>query len=73
MRIQVNEPEFLDALLDFLGTRVACVTARVSDREVDVSLLGSLSVEAHQLHLELYLRAWEASHPGARATLRPLA
>ena len=72
MRIHVDEPDFVEPLLDFFGQRAGCVSARVADDEIEVSLLGSLSLDAHRLELERLLRDAETANPGgARATVRP--
>lgn len=71
MRVQVNEPDLVEALLEFLQQRVACVAARVSKDEVEVSLVESLRIDAHRLELDRMLRTWEAAHPGAKGRIVP--
>jgi hypothetical protein len=71
MRIHVDEPDLVEPLLDFLEQRVGCVAARVADDQIEVSLLGSLSLDAHRLELERLVEALEAANPGARATVLP--
>jgi hypothetical protein len=70
MRVEVNEPDLVGELLEFLQRRVACVAAQVSKREIEVSLLESFRLDAHRLELDRMLKAWEAMHPHARATIR---
>jgi hypothetical protein len=71
MRIHVDEPDLVEPLLDFFAQRVGCVAAPVADDEIEVSLLGSLSLDAHRLALERLVKASKTAHPGARATVRP--
>lgn len=70
MRVHVNEPDLVESLLEFLRRRTACVADRVSDDEVEVSLVESLRLDAHRREVERMLRLWEARHPSGRATIR---
>lgn len=70
MRVHVNDPALVEPLLDYLRERIACVAARVSDNEVEVSLLESFGLEAHRVELDRMVEAWAAAHAAGRATIR---
>jgi hypothetical protein len=60
MRLRVSDHAIVPDLLAFLERRGA-VFSQISDREVEVALLGSYgSDERMRLDLFLLLRAWEA-------------
>jgi hypothetical protein len=59
----------MEDLLRFLGERADCIFERVSEHELDVSLLGSRRTDARRMEVELRLRAWQAARPGAVAEL----
>jgi hypothetical protein len=61
MRLRLSNPDLVSELLEFLESRVDVVTKRVSDNEVDLSLLGSYNEDAAQMTVDLLLRAWQAS------------
>jgi hypothetical protein len=63
LRIRVTDPALVPSLLDFLSGQVNCVAEQVSEREVEVSLLGSYDSEMHDLAVTLLVRAWEAADP----------
>jgi hypothetical protein len=67
MRIYVSDPNLVEHLLDFLHIRLDCVRERMNEHEVRISPLGSLGERRAQLAVDLELRAWEATCPGARA------
>ena len=63
--IEVNHPSLVEDLLEFLGSS-SCKATRCGGQTVDVRAGWPLS-EGGQRHLDLYLAAWEAKNPGARA------
>jgi hypothetical protein len=69
MRVHVSDPDLVDDLLRFLHRRIDVVAAQVAPDALEVSLLGSRALPAARMELELRLRAWAASRPGARAEL----
>jgi hypothetical protein len=60
MRLRLSNPHLVPELLVFLESRLDMVTKRVSENEVELSLLGSYNREAERMTVDLLLRAWEA-------------
>ena len=71
MRIRISEPELLAELVDFLRGRIDIVVEELGEDEVDTWVLGSYGLEAHELAMELHLRAWQATHPGVEVEIVP--
>ncbi len=69
MRITISDPALVPDLLAFLNERLAIVTARLSETEVEVSLIGSQRNDAMRMELDLQLAIWRATHPGADAVI----
>ena len=61
MRLRVSNPDLIPGLREFLESRIDLVTKRVSENEVELSLLGSYNEDAQQMTVELLVRAWQAS------------
>jgi hypothetical protein len=61
MRIQVD-PEARDGLLEFLR-RAECEARAEGDDSVVVEVPKALDGEQARLEVDLYLKAWQASHP----------
>jgi hypothetical protein len=66
MKIRLSDPALVDDLLAFLRAR-QCVAEQASEDTLDVELPEAMRRDAAALELDLYLRVWEASHPGAIA------
>jgi hypothetical protein len=62
MRIQVH-PDAREELLDFLR-RVNCEAYADGDEAIVVEVPEALGEEQARLEVDLYLKAWQASHPG---------
>ena len=60
MRLRVSDPALVPELLEFLKSRLDVVAERVTEHEVDLSLLGSYAEDAMRMELYLRVRAWEA-------------
>jgi hypothetical protein len=60
MRLRLSDPDLVPELLQFLESRLEMVSERVSENEVELSLLGSYNREAERMTVDLVLRAWEA-------------
>jgi hypothetical protein len=60
MRLRLSNPHLVPELLEFLESRLDMVTKRVSENEVELSLLGSYNREAERMTVDLLLRAWES-------------
>jgi hypothetical protein len=64
MKIRLSDPALVDDLLAFLRAR-RCVAEQASDNTLYVTLPEAVRSDAAALELDLYLRVWEATHPGA--------
>jgi hypothetical protein len=60
VRLRLSNPDLVAELLEFLESRLDMVTKRVSENEVELSLLGSYDREAERMTVDLLLRAWGA-------------
>jgi hypothetical protein len=74
MKIRVDDPQLVDALVHHLR-RSGC-HATPSDIEahgdgitVDVHIPAALDEEQARMELELYLKVFEATHPGKAASI----
>jgi hypothetical protein len=67
MRIHV-QPEAVDDLLEFLR-RANCNAEVAPDGTVIVEVPEAYGDEQERMELELYLKAWQASHPDIEAHL----
>ena len=67
LRIQVH-PDAREELLEFLR-RVDCEARADGDGAVIVEVPDALGDEQARLEIDLYLKAWQASHPDVEAHL----
>jgi hypothetical protein len=67
LRIQVH-PDAREELLEFLR-RVECEAHADGDGAVIVEVPDALGDEQARLEIDLYLKAWQASHPDVEAHL----
>jgi hypothetical protein len=63
LRIEINKPEFLHDLCDYLS-RHGFVAVRASPEQADVLVPDAGSDLAALLLLKARIRAWAATHPG---------
>jgi glycine cleavage system regulatory protein len=74
MKIRFDDPHLVDDLVHHLR-RSGCVAsasdveAHGDDLTLEVQLPGSLDEDQARLELALYLRVFEATHPGKSASL----
>ena len=61
MRVRVSHPAFTDDLAEQLRSRCDAVVERISEDELEVSLVGSLDVATMQMEIHLRIRAWEGA------------
>jgi hypothetical protein len=61
MRVRVSDPAFTDDLAEELRSRSNAVVEKISEDELEVSLVGSLDVATMQMEIYLRIRAWEAA------------
>jgi hypothetical protein len=67
MKVQVH-PKGREELLEFLR-RADCEVRAEDERTVVVEVPGALGDEQARLEVDLYLKAWQASHPDFEAHL----
>ena len=65
MRIEVH-PEAREELLEFLR-RANCITRVEDDGSVTVEVPDAVGEDQARLEVELYVKAWQASHPDVEA------
>jgi hypothetical protein len=63
--LRLSDPELRDLLIADLRSRIDLVVEPVGQDAIEVSLLGSYSLEAMRLAIDLRVRAWEASQRAA--------
>jgi hypothetical protein len=68
--LRLSDPELRDLLIADLRTRIDLVVEPVDQNTIEVSLLGSYSLEAMRLAIDLRVRAWEATQRAAGRTIR---
>lgn len=68
--LQLSDPELLPVLIADLRKRGDIVVDAVGDDSIDVSVLGSYSLEANRLAIYLRVRAWEAGQRAQGRNLR---
>lgn len=67
MKIRLSDPSLVDDLLTYLRAK-QCVVESESADTLDVELPEVVRGDAAALELDLYLRVFEATHPGVRVT-----
>ena len=70
MRIRIDDPVLLPALVAFLDDRVHLVVSAESDHEVEVSVLGSYA-DGGRAALDAELQEWRGTHPEAVTEIVP--
>jgi hypothetical protein len=68
VQLRVSDPALVDDLLRFFRKRES-TAERLDDATVEVSILHVLDELQGRLELDLYLRVWQALHPGADVSL----
>jgi hypothetical protein len=72
MRIQLTDPALVPELLDFLLGHMDCIATRISEDELEASLLGSRQLDASRLELDRRLLVWRAARTGADVEVKLL-
>jgi hypothetical protein len=67
VRVHVSNPALVEDLVSTFR-RWSCNAERVDEQTIFVSIPRSFSEEGARRELDLYLRVWEATHPGAFAS-----
>jgi hypothetical protein len=68
MKILLSDAALLDDLLDYL-TAEGCVVEQVGPNLVEASRLSSVRHDQARLELDLFLRAWQQTHPGTEVRI----
>lgn len=67
--LRLSDPELRDLLIADLRTRIDLIVEPVDQDTIEVSLLGSYSIEAMRLAIDLRVRAWVAAQCAAGRTV----
>ena len=70
MQIEINEPQLLGALCDYLS-RHGLIAVAVTRTRANVLVPAAGSDRAERLLLRARVNAWRAIHPGARVRIDP--
>ena len=68
MRVRLSDPALLPNLVDYLRA-AECVVEEVGPGELNVLIPRAPSDEQAAREVDIYLRAWQAMHPNARAAI----
>ena len=68
MKIELNKPALVEDLRAFLQ-RADCEAEPDGDSALSVAVPDAYGEEQERLELELYLKAWQATHPDVEAHL----
>lgn len=68
--VHVSDPSTVPDLLGWLARQPDVIAGRVSDFEIEVSLLGSRRAPWNEMELALRLRAWQAAHADVTFEIR---
>ena len=66
MRVHVGDSELVTLLLEYFEQQADCVAVRISDSEIEVSLLQSLRSDAHDAAVYDLVSAFRLRLPEAR-------
>ena len=69
MRVRLSDRERLRQLVDYLVCDQTVVVTQLSDQEIEVAFIGSLSTTGQAMQTELRLRAWLAANPDVIVTM----
>jgi hypothetical protein len=68
MKILLSDAALLDDLLGYL-TAEGCVVEQVGPNLVEASRLSSVRHDQARMELDLFLRAWQQTHPGTEVRI----
>jgi len=69
VRVRLSDPDRLRQLVDYLAFDQTVVVTQLSDQEIEVAFIGSLSTTGQAMQTELRLRAWLSAHPDVIVTM----
>ena len=67
MRVHVGDSKLVTLLLDYFEEQADCVAVRISDSEIEVSLVQSLRSDAHEAAVHELVSGFRLRHPEVRA------
>jgi hypothetical protein len=68
MRVRISDPALLNDLMSYLRS-ADCVAEKADADALDVAVPRAPSDDQAAREVDIYLRAWQAMHPGVRANL----
>lgn len=68
MRVRISDAVLLGDLKDFLEA-AECRVRKVGEATLDVAMARAPSAEQAQREIDIYLKTWQAMHPGAHARI----
>lgn len=68
VKILLSDAAYLDELIAYLFS-VGCIVEQVGPNLVEVSRLSSVRHDQARIEINLFLQAWQASHPEAQVRL----
>jgi hypothetical protein len=68
MRVRISDAVLLGDLTDFLEA-AECRVRKVGEATLDVTMPRAPSAEQAQREIDIYLKTWQAMHPGSYARI----
>jgi MOSC domain-containing protein YiiM len=68
MRVQISDSVLLGDLANFLQA-AECRVRKVGEATLDVTMPRAPSAEQAQREIDIYLKTWQAMHPGSYARI----
>jgi hypothetical protein len=65
LRVHVGDSKLVTLLLEYFEEQADCVAVRISDSEIEVSLVQSLRSDAHDAAVHDLVSAFRRRHPEA--------
>jgi hypothetical protein len=66
LRVHVGDSKLVVLLLEYFEQQADCVAVRISDSEIEVSLVQSLRSDAHEAAVHDLVSGFRLQHPEAR-------
>ena len=66
MRVHVGDSKLVTLLLEYFEQQADCVAVRISDSEIEVSLVQSLRSDAHEAAVHELVSGFRLRHPEVR-------
>jgi len=68
MRVRISDAVLMGDLADFLEA-AECRVRKVGEATLDVAMPRAPSAEQARLEIDIYLKTWQAMHPGSYARI----